>query len=98
MGRHGRGGESAPALAWLEDPLLPEDAAGAARVRDASKLPLSVGDEVTDSEVFARLDARGALDVPRVDVVAIGGITPADPLVRAWAARGRSCPATCTPR
>lgn len=84
----GAAGESAPALAWLEDPLLPEDAAGAARVRDASGLPLSVGDEVTDPEVFARLDARGALDVPRVDVVAIGGITAADPLVRAWTARG----------
>jgi L-alanine-DL-glutamate epimerase-like enolase superfamily enzyme len=82
-------GESTPALAWLEDPLLPEDAAGAARVRDVSGLPLSVGDEVTDPEVFARLDAQGALDVPRVDVVAIGGITPADPLVRAWAARGK---------
>lgn len=85
----GAAGESAPALAWLEDPLLPEDAAGAARVRDASGLPLSVGDEVTDPEVFARLDALGALDVPRVDVVAIGGITAADPLVRAWAARGK---------
>jgi len=77
-----------PALAWLEDPLLPEDAAGAARVREESGLPLSVGDEVTDPEVLARLDALGALDVPRVDVVAIGGITPADPLVRGWAARG----------
>ncbi|MGO1289387.1 MAG: enolase C-terminal domain-like protein, partial [Cellulosimicrobium funkei] len=85
----GAAGESAPALAWLEDPLLPEDAAGAARVRDASGLPLSVGDVVTDPEVFARLDALGALDVPRVDVVAIGGITAADPLVRAWAARGK---------
>lgn len=85
----GAAGEGAPALAWLEDPLLPEDAAGAARVRDASGLPLSVGDEVTDPEVFARLDALGALDVPRVDVVAIGGITAADPLVRAWAARGK---------
>lgn|GEM_PF-784866 len=76
------------ALAWLEDPLLPEDAAGAARVREESGLPLSVGDEVTDPEVLARLDALGALDVPRVDAVAIGGITPADPLVRGWAARG----------
>ncbi|GED11799.1 enolase C-terminal domain-like protein [Cellulosimicrobium cellulans] len=79
-------GESA--LAWLEDPLLPEDAVGAARVRDASGLPLSVGDEVTDPEVFAHLAMLGALDVPRVDVVAIGGVTVADPLVRAWAARG----------
>ncbi|MFF2270045.1 enolase C-terminal domain-like protein [Cellulosimicrobium cellulans] len=87
-GAAGQSGETAPALAWLEDPLLPEDAVGAARVRDASGLPLSVGDEVTDPEVFAHLAMLGALDVPRVDVVAIGGITVADPLVRAWAARG----------
>jgi L-alanine-DL-glutamate epimerase-like enolase superfamily enzyme len=87
-GAAGQSGEGEPALAWLEDPLLPEDAVGAARVRDASGLPLSVGDEVTDPEVFAHLAMLGALDVPRVDVVAIGGITVADPLVRAWAARG----------
>lgn len=77
-----------PALAWLEDPLLPEDVEGAARVRAASGLPLSVGDEVTDPEVLDRLVALGALDVPRVDVVAIGGITAADPLVRGWSAQG----------
>ncbi|WP_426310929.1 enolase C-terminal domain-like protein [Cellulosimicrobium sp. E-16] len=87
-GAAGQPGDAEPALAWLEDPLLPEDAVGAARVRDASGLPLSVGDEVTDPEVFAHLAMLGALDVPRVDVVAIGGITVADPLVRAWAARG----------
>ncbi|MFB7889464.1 enolase C-terminal domain-like protein [Cellulosimicrobium cellulans] len=87
-GAAGQPGDAEPVLAWLEDPLLPEDAVGAARVRDASGLPLSVGDEVTDPEVFAHLAMLGALDVPRVDVVAIGGITVADPLVRAWAARG----------
>lgn len=87
-GAAGQPGDAEPALAWLEDPLLPEDAVGAARVRDASGLPLSVGDEVTDPEVFAHLAMLGALDVPRVDVVAIGGITVADPLVRAWTARG----------
>ncbi|MDF9878205.1 enolase C-terminal domain-like protein [Cellulosimicrobium cellulans] len=87
-GAAGQPGDAEPALAWLEDPLLPEDAVGAARVRDASGLPLSIGDEVTDPEVFAHLAMLGALDVPRVDVVAIGGITVADPLVRAWAARG----------
>lgn len=79
---------AAPALAWLEDPLLPEDAVGAARVRAATGLPLSIGDEVTDPEVLARLDALGALDVPRVDVVAIGGLTPAAGLVAGWRAAG----------
>lgn len=72
------------ALAWLEDPVLPEDAAGAARIREVTGLPLAIGDEVTDPEVFARLAALGALDVARVDVVGIGGLTAADPLVRSW--------------
>jgi L-alanine-DL-glutamate epimerase-like enolase superfamily enzyme len=79
---HGQG--EAPALAWLEDPLLPEDAAGAVRIRAATGLPLSIGDEVTDPEVHARLAGLGALDVPRVDVVAIGGLTPAAEFVRSW--------------
>ncbi|MFF3064178.1 enolase C-terminal domain-like protein [Oerskovia sp. NPDC057915] len=73
-----------PALAWLEDPVLPEDAAGAARIREVTGLPLAIGDEVTDPEVLARLAALGALDVARVDVVGIGGLTAADPLVRSW--------------
>lgn len=73
-----------PALAWLEDPVLPEDVAGAARIREVTGLPLAIGDEVTDPEVFARLAALGALDVARVDVVGIGGLTAADPLVRSW--------------
>jgi L-alanine-DL-glutamate epimerase-like enolase superfamily enzyme len=77
-----------PALAWLEDPVLPEDAAGAARVREVTGLPLAIGDEVTDPEVFARLAALGAFDVARVDVVGIGGITAADPLVRSWQGAG----------
>ncbi|MGW6005279.1 enolase C-terminal domain-like protein [Oerskovia enterophila] len=84
----GPAGAGAPALAWLEDPVLPEDAAGAARVREVTGLPLAIGDEVTDPEVFARLAALGALDVARVDVVGIGGITAADPLVRSWQGAG----------
>ncbi|GAA1411831.1 enolase C-terminal domain-like protein [Oerskovia paurometabola] len=80
----GPAGAGAPALAWLEDPVLPEDADGAARIREVTGLPLAIGDEVTDPEVFARLAALGALDVARVDVVGIGGLTAADPLVRSW--------------
>lgn len=64
-------------LAWLEDPLLPEDAAGCARIRREGGVPVGVGDEVTDPLVFDALIAAGALDVARLDVVAIGGITPA---------------------
>lgn len=74
-----------PRLAWLEDPLLPEDAEGCARIRRESGLRVSVGDEVTDPAVLRALVEVGGVDVLRLDVVAIGGVTPARE-VTAWAA------------
>lgn len=74
-----------PRLAWLEDPLLPEDAEGVARIRRESGLPISVGDEVTDPAVLKALVEVGGVDVLRLDVVAIGGVTPAREMI-AWAA------------
>ena len=73
-----------PRLAWLEDPLLPEAAAGVARIRRETGLPVAVGDEVTDPAVLRALVEVGEVDALRVDVVAIGGITPARELI-AWA-------------
>jgi len=71
-------------LAWLEDPLLPEDAPGVARIKAETGLPVSVGDEVTDPAVLKALVEVGGVDVLRLDVVAIGGVTPARELIR-WA-------------
>lgn len=76
---------NASGLAWLEDPLLPEDVEGCARIRRESGLPTSAGDEVTDPAVLRALVAADAVDVLRLDVVAIGGITPAREVI-AWAA------------
>lgn len=74
-----------PRLTWLEDPLLPEDAAGVARIRRESGLPVAVGDEVTDPTVLKALVELGEVDALRLDVVAIGGVTPARQII-AWAA------------
>ncbi|WP_337000486.1 MULTISPECIES: enolase C-terminal domain-like protein [unclassified Microbacterium] len=74
-----------PQLAWLEDPLLPEDAAGVARIRQGSGLAVAVGDEVTDPAVLRALVEVGGVEALRLDVVAIGGVTPARELI-AWAA------------
>jgi L-alanine-DL-glutamate epimerase-like enolase superfamily enzyme len=78
----------APELAWLEDPLLPEDALGCARIRSETGVPVGVGDEVTDPAVFEALMNAGGLDVGRIDVVAIGGITPAVRLMAELRDRG----------
>ncbi len=67
----------APRLAWLEDPLVPEEADGCARIRRDGPFPLGVGDEVTDQRTYAALLAADAIDVLRLDVLAIGGVTPA---------------------
>lgn len=80
-------------LAWLEDPLLPEDVAGCARIRRETGLRVSVGDEVTDPEVLRALVTGGAVDVLRIDVVAVGGLTPAREL-RDWCAE-RGIPVSC---
>ncbi|WP_243228750.1 enolase C-terminal domain-like protein [Microbacterium sp. CIAB417] len=79
-----------PELAWLEDPLLPEDVAGCARIRRETGMRLSVGDEVTDPAVLRALVEQDAVDVLRLDVVAIGGVTPALDLI-SWA-RERGVP------
>lgn len=82
-----------PRLAWLEDPLLPEDIEGCARLRAQSGLTVAVGDEVTDPAVLRGLVEGEAVDVMRLDVIAVGGITPALELT-AWAAE-RGVPVSC---
>ena len=64
-------------LAWLEDPLVPEDAEGCAAIRRGGPHPVGVGDEVTHIGTFRALLEAGALDVLRLDVPAVGGVTPA---------------------
>jgi L-alanine-DL-glutamate epimerase-like enolase superfamily enzyme len=65
-----------PRLAWLEDPLVPEDAEGCAQIRRDGPFPLGVGDEVTEPRTYAALLDAGAVDVLRVDALAVGGVTP----------------------
>jgi L-alanine-DL-glutamate epimerase-like enolase superfamily enzyme len=56
---------------------VPEDVAGIARLRREAGHPIGVGDELAERWTYeALLDAK-AVDVLRLDVVAIGGVTPA---------------------
>jgi L-alanine-DL-glutamate epimerase-like enolase superfamily enzyme len=75
-------------LAWLEDPLVPEDAEGCAAIRREGGQPIGVGDEVTHIATFRALLDADALDVLRVDVPALGGITPARRVQALAAERG----------
>lgn len=73
---------SPPEMAWLEDPLLPEEVSECARIRRDTGQRIGVGDEVTDPTLFDRLIEAGAIDVLRLDVAAIGGVTPARDVIR----------------
>jgi L-alanine-DL-glutamate epimerase-like enolase superfamily enzyme len=75
-------------LAWLEDPVVPEDAAACALIRREGRHPIGEGDEVSDRATYARLLEEDALDVVRVDVVAVGGVTVARTIQAMAAARG----------
>ena len=75
-------------LAWLEDPLVPEDALGCAAIRRDGGHPLGVGDEVTHLGTFRALLDAEALDVLRLDVPAVGGVTPARVVQALAAERG----------
>jgi L-alanine-DL-glutamate epimerase-like enolase superfamily enzyme len=62
-------------LGWIEDVVPPGDAGMVARVRDASKTPIAMGDEQGGSYHPEALFAAKAVDVIRVDATTNGGIT-----------------------
>jgi L-alanine-DL-glutamate epimerase-like enolase superfamily enzyme len=62
-------------LAWLEEPLHPEDVEGHASLRARVPLPIAVGESIyTDSQFLAYLRA-GAVDVVQPDLCRVGGFT-----------------------
>jgi L-alanine-DL-glutamate epimerase-like enolase superfamily enzyme len=75
-------------LAWLEDPLVPEDVEGLVRLRRDGPYPVAAGDELAERLTFGLLLESGAVDVLRIDTVAIGGVTPTLELVDRAAAAG----------
>ena len=85
-------------LAWLEDPLVPEDAEGCAEIRRRGPIPSASATRSRTSATFRALLDAGALDVLRLDVLAIGGITPARHVQALAASRGVPGRFTSIPR
>lgn len=74
-------------LAWVEEPLLSDDVAGHARLRQQVAVPIAVGENVYTQFQFAHYVASGAVDYLQADVGRVGGITPfldIAALARAW--------------
>jgi L-alanine-DL-glutamate epimerase-like enolase superfamily enzyme len=62
-------------LAWIEDPFPPEMIAQAAELRAGTSIPIAIGDDQSSKMQIMTLLQQRAIDILRLDVTALGGIT-----------------------
>jgi len=62
-------------LAWIEEPVLAEDYAGHARVKDAIATPVQAGENWWGPIEFRKAIAAGATDLLMPDVMKLGGVS-----------------------
>jgi L-alanine-DL-glutamate epimerase-like enolase superfamily enzyme len=60
---------------WLEEPLDPDDVEGHLRLRDATSIPIALGEHVYSRTAFRDYIERGAISYVQADVTRLGGIT-----------------------
>lgn len=63
-------------LTWLEEPIIPDDVAGHARVLRDGGLPIAAGENLRSLWEFKQLIASGGVAYPEPDVTNCGGVTP----------------------
>jgi L-rhamnonate dehydratase len=73
---------------WFEEPLLPDDYAGYAKLSAASPLRIAAGEEESGRRSFLRLMDEGQIDVVQVDLTRCGGFTEGMKIASLAADRG----------
>ena len=73
---------------WFEEPLLPDDYAGYAKLSAASPLRIAAGEEESERKSFLQLMDVGKIDVVQVDLTRCGGFTEAMKIAALAADRG----------
>ena len=63
-------------LAWLEEPLHPDDIRSHRVLNEATSIPIALGEHVYTTHAFRDYIEGNAVDLVQVDVCRIGGITP----------------------
>ncbi len=76
-------------LYWLEEPLLPDNVEGYARLATSTSTRIAAGEAESNRVSYQDLMDRGRIDVVQIDVTRVGGLSEAKKI--AWAAydRGR---------
>jgi L-alanine-DL-glutamate epimerase-like enolase superfamily enzyme len=64
-------------LKWIEEPLMPDDIEGYARLRSRSRIAIACGEHEATRWGFRRLIEAGAADYLQPDVNRVGGVTEA---------------------
>src|SRR6201996_4824628 len=62
-------------LTWLEEPIIPDDVAGHARIMAAGGVPIAAGENLRSLWEFKNYIASGAVSYPEPDVTNCGGVT-----------------------
>ena len=63
-------------LTWLEEPTIPDDPAGHARIVREGGLPIAAGENLRSLWEFKAYIAAGAVTFPEPDATNCGGVTP----------------------
>lgn len=63
-------------VAWVEEPMHPDDIAAHAALHRRAELPIALGEHVYTTHAFRDYIGAAAVDVVQVDVCRIGGVTP----------------------
>jgi len=62
-------------LTWLEEPIIPDDVAGHARILAAGGIPIAAGENLRSLWEFKNYIAAGAVSYPEPDVTNCGGVS-----------------------
>ena len=73
---------------WFEEPLLPDDYQGYAKLSAASSLRIAAGEEESERKSFIELMDVGKIDVAQVDLTRCGGFTEGMKIAALAADRG----------
>ncbi|MCY4286607.1 MAG: mandelate racemase/muconate lactonizing enzyme family protein [Thiotrichales bacterium] len=63
-------------LVWLEEPVIPDDVDGLARVAVEGGVPIATGENLHSVHEFEQTIARGRVSFSEPDAATLGGITP----------------------
>jgi L-alanine-DL-glutamate epimerase-like enolase superfamily enzyme len=75
-------------LAWLEEPVSPDNLAGQAEVRAATDIPIAAGESEQTRFAFAEMIAARAVDVCQPDTAIAGGISEVQRIAALASAHG----------